>query len=282
MYQYKSESLPTNNIKMILITSFYENPQKYEEWMYCLNQNIKNKNIKKIIYFLEGFDFIKNELDFFNYFNIEITLKLKIIKIKSRPSFYTLIDYANQFNDPILITNADIYFENLNLFKDIKKSLFSLTRYSFDKDKKNYYLPSFDNSIYPAIPKNITDYSKLNFHECYHPKYKNKIIPCDNTKCFANEYSSDAWIFHAPLTIDDRYKNVFLGVFRCDNYMTKLWVDKIKEGYTFENPCLSIKAIHYDFSTSRFFEDDTNEMFDGVSVHKLFIPWSYFSSISQN
>ena len=69
MYQYKSETLPTNNIKMILITSFYENPQKYEEWMYCLKQNIKNKNIKKIIYFLEGFDFIKNELDFFNYFS---------------------------------------------------------------------------------------------------------------------------------------------------------------------------------------------------------------------
>jgi hypothetical protein len=161
MYQYKSETLPTNNIKMILITSFYENPQKYEEWMYCLKQNIKNKNIKKIIYFLEGFDFIKNELDFFNYFNVEITLKLKIIKIKSKPSFYTLIDYANQFNDPILITNADIYFENLNLFKDIKKSLFSLTRYSFDKDKKNYYLPSLNNSIYPATPHKITDYIKV-------------------------------------------------------------------------------------------------------------------------
>jgi hypothetical protein len=156
--------------------------------------------------------------------------------------------------------------------------LFSLTRYSFDKDKKNYYLPSLNNSIYPATPHKITDYIKVKkLQNSYHPKYNSyEIEPYYKTKCYANEYCSDAWIFHSPLSIDDRYKNVFLGTFRCDNYMTKLWVDKMKEGYTFENPCLSVKAIHYDFSTSRSFEnDDTNEKFDGISVYELFVEWSY-------
>ena len=273
---------PETSIKLTLITTFYECPEKYTEWMHCVQKNITNANIKKIILFIEGFEPIKTELDFFNFFNVKPSFKVQIVKIKSRPSFYTLIEYSNKYNANIVIANADIYFENLNVITDLTQKLFMLTRYSFDQDKNN--LPFIRHSNYQARPNSLSEYRKIKtIRNSYHPNYKNaneeqqlqeaKIWKRED-KCYANEYSSDAWFYQTPFVLDDRYKDVYMGTPYCSHKITKLFVDKLKEGYTFENPCLSIKAIHYDFSETKYFVE-TEDEYDGVNYNNLFVEWSY-------
>jgi hypothetical protein len=280
-------SIITNNDnKLVLLTSFFEcnNPSKYNEWGYCLEKNISDNNIEKIILFLEGFSTIVNITQFRDHFTISDISKITLVKINTRPSFYYLINYANDhFNKrTIVISNSDIFFENLNIVTniDMTKTIFALTRYSYTLNKEKVSLPSFKTSSYPSEEYNITDFLKVsNIQPCYNNKYLNKKLnKYYEDKDYANEYCADAWIFKSPMILEESFKHIYLGKFRCDNNLNKLFTDKIKnEGYIFENPCLTIKAIHYDFNIVRDFDEKEEEVFNEIPTQQLFIQWSYIS-----
>jgi hypothetical protein len=189
-----------------------------------------------------------------------------------------------------IISNADIYFENLNVCTHINmdKVILSLSRYSFDAEKINYYLPVNGIDCFPALPivlsssiRHLSAYLKS-----YHPKYNN-IRPLLNysedikTNYVCNGYTSDAWIFKTPIELSNSFKTIYIGKFRSDNKLTKLFIDKVKnDGYVFENPCLTIKAIHYDFTKEReYWNPDTwgDKTFEGVEHERLFVNWSHIS-----
>jgi hypothetical protein len=275
-----------NNNKLVLLTSFFEcnNPSKYNEWIYSLEKNISDNNIDKIIIFLEGFSNILDTTDLKNNFSISDVSRIILVKINTRPSFYYLINYANEHfnNRTIVISNVDIFFENLNIVTniDMTKIIFTLTRYSYTLNKEELSLPSFKSHSYPSEKYNITDFLKVsNVQTCYNKKYLNsQLNDYYFEKNYANEYCADAWIFKTPIVLGESFKRIYLGKFRCDNNLNKLFTDKIKnEGYIFENPCLSIKAIHYDFNTIRDFDEKEDEIFNEIPTEGLFIQWSYIS-----
>lgn len=275
-----------NNNKLILVTSFFEcnNPSKYNEWLYCLEKNISDNNIEKIVLFLEGFSSIVDLTQFRDHFTVSDVSKITLVEINTRPSFHYLINYANEHfnNRTVVISNADIFFENLNIVTniDMSKVIFTLTRYSYTLNKEKVSLPSFKSYSYPSQDYSITDFLKVsNVQQCYNKKYFNeKLNIYYEYKDYANEYCADAWIFKTPMGLEETFKRIHLGKFRCDNNLNKLFTDKIKnEGYIFENPCLSIKAVHYDFNTLRDFDETEDEVFDKIPTQQLFIQWSYIS-----
>jgi hypothetical protein len=273
---------------VVLITSFYEclNMDKYKEWIHCIEKNTQDDSINKIVLFIEGFPYINDTSDLTTYFNINSS-KIELVKINCRPNFYDLIDYANKhYKDQIVtISNCDIYFENLGVVTNINmnKVIFMLSRYSFCEDKTDYYLPTYQTgNFFPSLPYSLSCVKHMNnYNNSYHPKYKyvyNRLTWGMPENCDANSYTSDAWIFKTPMTLKDSYKDVRMGEYRCDNKLSKLFIDKVlTEGYTFENPCLTIKAIHYDFNRKRDNYCREEEWFEDVDHHTLFVNWSYIS-----
>lgn len=278
-------TIPCNmNNRVVLITTFFEckNETKYKEWIHCLEKNIHDESIEHVVLFLEGFSNIMNTEDLKKMFNITDIQKLRLVKISTRPTFYDLFEYANNNfkNKTIMISNSDIYFENLKIITnlDMNNVILSLSRYSYTLDGE-LSLPSATCSTYPAKKYKIHDYIKYSSaNNVYYEKYNtDSLKKYDSCYTYANEHTADCWAFQTPIKIDERYKEIFIGTFVCDNKLTKLFVDKTKyEGYKFENPCLSIKAIHYDFSTSRnYIHNDTT--YDGVDLYILFVEWSFIS-----
>lgn len=274
---------------IVLLTSFYEcsNAAKYKEWFHCIQKNTMDPCINKIVLFIEGFDHIKSVSDLRTYYNIE-TSKIEIVKIRDKPNFYDLIQYANaNYKDKIItIANCDIYFENLGTVTNINmnKAILMLSRYSFCEDKSNAYLPTQQTGhFYPSKPYRLSFAVKHmnNYNDSYHPKYRhvpNSLKWGMPENLDANSYTSDAWIFKTPLAINNSYKEVRMGEYRCDNKLSKLFIDKVlHEGYTYENPCLTIKAIHYDFNKVRVNYCNEEEWFEEIGPHRLFVNWSYLS-----
>jgi hypothetical protein len=143
-----------------LITSLYQekNDKRWDELMFCLNQNILNLLIDKIHVFKEG------NLD---VQKIPVNKKINIVEINKRPFISDFINYANQLgtNDFKIISNSDIFFENsigkvYTQWRD--NNIYSLTRwdylnqgeYSFYENYKSQDVWIFKNKI----PENIGVY----------------------------------------------------------------------------------------------------------------------------
>lgn len=124
---------------MNLLISLYneESSQRLEELLFCLNKNINNSYISKIIIFIDG------KLDY----EIPSHPKLKFIYLISRPCFRDLFNYANNnfSSDSIkIVANSDIYFDDT--LKYVVKylsfgTIFCLTRWNHHQDNSiRYYL----------------------------------------------------------------------------------------------------------------------------------------------
>jgi len=237
-YHEPLSELPYKEHSFILLTC---NPT---QWSY--EKYRKDKHIQQMIYFVHEHI---NEIEFCLQHNLNYTSKLKVVVHDF--SFHSFIEYANQHPGRFLIAKPNVYVDTKKLYVDMTKRLFTFTTYE---------LPYFHKK-----PNKLSDYIRLKTNRpCYHPSYQSKIYNNSIIYTYANEYQCDAWAFQSPLQIDDRYKKVF---FHNCRYMTKLWIDKIKEGYTFENPCLSIPSFGKT-------EEQTYEgMYDGVNVDQLFIEW---------
>lgn len=112
---------------MILITEFYisDRPNRTEEMIHCVLENIKNKYISKIFILLEG-DIVP--------FNNE---KVIIINTSKRYSYTMMMDLANKNysdDDIVIIANCDIIFDETLEYihkTDMNKKFIALSRYDY-------------------------------------------------------------------------------------------------------------------------------------------------------
>lgn len=103
-----------------LYISLYDepNPERFAELMICLNINIKNKNIDRIIIFAET----SLALDF---------EKVQVIKLQNRVKFNNIFMFVNIISgadDINIIANSDIYFTDFPKLPE-HHECFALTRY---------------------------------------------------------------------------------------------------------------------------------------------------------
>lgn len=125
---------------MHIITSFSKSgsEERNKEYSLCFEKNNDNKFIKSITVLSED---VRVE-PIINY------SKVKFEKLKARPTFRNIIDYVNNNiddNETVIITNADIYFDNtLQHVNFDKEYAYCLTRWHKYTEE--------DDFIYEVIP----------------------------------------------------------------------------------------------------------------------------------
>jgi predicted small secreted protein len=171
---------------MNLITTYYtsSNTERLNEINLCLQKNIENKYIKKII-------LLNNEifpLDFLN----DPFKKIIQVKISNNESyklkFNDSVKYINEYckDEICILANSDIYF-NESLFKinrfNISNKMFSLLRYDLKEDNSLEIFKNFDT------PRND---------------------------------SQDSWIFMSPMNISYDLIDFEFGTLGCDNMFSSI------------------------------------------------------------
>lgn len=143
-----------------LITSLYQenNDKRWDELMFCLNQNILNQFIDKIHVFKEG------NLD---VQKIPVDKKIIIVEINKRPFINDFIKYANQLgtNDFKIISNSDIFFEESigKVYKEWQDNrIYCLTRWDYQKQGEYSFYENYKSQdvwiFNNEIPENIGIY----------------------------------------------------------------------------------------------------------------------------
>ena len=210
------ESFLSNQPKIHMITQFYvpENEKRKTEIVTCLENNINNKYIDKIILFVEkDYDELKKYND----------PKITLVKTLDRLSFKMAFEYANthiSINEDIIyvLANSDIYYDDtlIKLYSyNFDKNVLALTRMDGNKNNK---------PIYPNYPK-LTQDTWI---------WKNKIIIKDTY----GDYNKDgilmgiggcdkriAYIIHdSGYDIKNKYK--LINTFHLHKTNYRPWVNK--------------------------------------------------------
>jgi len=150
---------------MVLFFPYFEsqNPDRHEEILICLQENINNEYIKEIVVVLE-----KPTNNF--YFS---SSKLKFWELYSRPTYSDMFEYANKNyqGQTCIIANSDIYFnETLNhlVGYDLKNLFLCLTRYDLNPNgdlkfmHPDYVMRSQDTWIFKSpVPNKLIETSKF-------------------------------------------------------------------------------------------------------------------------
>jgi hypothetical protein len=191
-----------------LITTLYDvkDPKRLEENQKTIFLNVKNKYIKKIIIFYEGY----NERT--TKFNLNHE-KIEVINTKIHQTYKILFEYANNFlkDKIVIIANTDILFDNtINLVNRLdfnSKYLCALTRW----DKENEFSDKY--FLLQQEGKNVS-------------------------------WSFDSYIFKSPINFDSDSIDIKVGVAGCDTLLIKrLCYDNL---FIVTNPCLDIITYHID------------------------------------
>lgn len=118
---------------MILITEYFvpNNPDRWNEYLFCLDKNRKNPHIDKIYCFLEFDQYIPE--------SIYHDKKLQFVTLGARPTYNYLFNYCSrEFPGEIcIVSNSDVFFdETLSLITDeyIQGKFLALSRWDFVKD----------------------------------------------------------------------------------------------------------------------------------------------------
>jgi hypothetical protein len=162
------ESFLSSQPKIHLITQFYvpDNEDRKKEIVTCLENNINNKYIDKIILFVE-----KDYDELIKYNDPKITL----VNTLDRLSFKMAFEYANthiSINEDVIyvLANSDIYYDDtiIKLYEyNFDKNVLALTRIEEIKNNKPiyYHTPSYSQDTW-IWKNNITikdtydDYNK--------------------------------------------------------------------------------------------------------------------------
>jgi len=118
-------------MKINLLINFFASSEetRNKEYIFCLEENVKNEHIKNIFIFLE-----KEE----HSPSVDSDKIIKIV-VDSRPTFQMLIDYANEnlSEEVCMLANSDMFFDDtLSLVEkaDLEKDFISLTRWDVRHD----------------------------------------------------------------------------------------------------------------------------------------------------
>jgi hypothetical protein len=150
---------------MILYFPYFEspNPERHNEILICLQENIKNKYISKIIVILEKsfplFPFKSEKLEFW--------------ELNKRPTYSDMLEHANNNfqNQTCIISNSDIFFnDTLKELEgvDLNNLFLCLTRYDLKENgnleyiNENFMMRSQDSWIFKSpVPPYLVKNSKF-------------------------------------------------------------------------------------------------------------------------
>ena len=215
------------NDDIILITQFYISSShlRQQEIIECLNFNLKNPLISKIIIITER-EYTEPELQL-----ADANYKTKLIQInvKERMKYshaFSIVDRYN-FKGYIIIANSDIFFDNTlqNLYTSglsSKKMIYSLLRFEYtDPDLNKCNLYSDSNGPY--------------------------------------NYAQDTWIYHSNFNINKSQQLVTkfeLGKLGCDNHINYIFAIL---GYKIYNEPYYIKTYHNHKSNFRTYTSNITD-----------------------
>lgn len=232
-----------NNKKFNLFTTLNLNcnDQRWNEFRFCLHENLQNKLINSIYTAIEIDN--NNQEHLRKYKEIRsLSKKIFVHIIKKRPTFTEIFTFCNNFPGTWIISNADIYFPKTNtdklsllLERDYTKECFVLTRYNI-----------FDEMKHKAKGIDLA-YDDLNLRTMH-----------GNNR--AEGSSVDSWIFEAPFDFSEVNFDIQLGQPQCDGMMN-YQLSKIRK---VSNPCLSVISIHKHLGWYSWYD---NVQFNGKSMN---------------
>jgi hypothetical protein len=199
-----------------LLTTFKNEPNisRALEYLETLDNNIKNRLIKKIIIVYEG-----NEKDlFFKSIKNHSNNKVEIILSGYRPNLSFFFSLANKIgaNEKIILSNADIEFDKSLKHassKLLENSFLCLSRYELSKEK--------------------CELTKCGF-------IKNGLF-------YSASY--DTWIFKTPIRYDSSVMmRFYLGKWGMEKFINYF----LEQKYYIANPCCSIITKHRHESQIRY------------------------------
>jgi FkbM family methyltransferase len=227
-----------------------KNFERLKEYVYCINKNIKNSNIKKI--FLVCYeDLYYSNIEYFeNLFTnlIHPNLKIKLILDSNNKRFtfnkFTEIckDYFED-GEIVATTNLDIFFPDDDVWKNIDKDFFIPTRNtcSLSLSRTEYI-----NDDYTFIDQGAWERGEF----------------------------ADAWIFKTPLKLKENSFPCLVPVGSaptCDNYMFYIMNQEYKKVFNWGG---KYKIYHYDLCRKpQVLKEKSGNMILHDDVVELDINW---------
>jgi len=169
---------------MILLTeSFNAHPQRRAEYDTCLNENIKNSLISKIVLFIDDPGYSPDP-------KFADSNKVTVHRVSQRPTYSDFFNYCNQnfAGEICIVTNSDIIIGN-------------------DLEKLNDR--PWDNMFYALTRWDLKKKEDGTFSSVFF----------DNTRGIARA-SQDSWIFKAPIGI--KFCDFPMGKPGCDNKLAHI------------------------------------------------------------
>lgn len=208
-------NLEIYNGEKLLITSLYDelNDHRMDEYVFCLKKNAELFDVIIVLYEESNGDLRRRITESFAAVEDGWGQKghnILIMPIKSRPKFADMFNVVDEYFPGFLacVSNADICFD------DTINTLY----HSFVPDAF-VVLSRHENDI----GLSIADLGLIR-HDFALP----------------NTFSSDAWIYIAPLRHE--FRSAYeIGTFYCDSFLN---YHISKSGYKLYNPCLSIGVYH--------------------------------------
>ncbi len=197
---------------MILLIEYFTSTNSNRDFEYktCIRENLNCGSLEKIIVFISD---ETSELGFESE-------KVEIIKLKERPTFKFLFEWANQnyLNQICIIGNTDIIFDNsLEILNetDLENQFLALTRWDLFTENNQWYVRFFNHPWRGEITMGML--------------------------------SQDSWVFKTPIKVDDR-SNFLMGKPGCDNRIVQIYHEL---GYNVKNPSAKIITKHLHSSNYR-------------------------------
>jgi NAD+ synthase len=218
---FKKKTNKINNINLFQEIFVESNPQRLEEYVFCINKNLNNKSITKLFLVVDEIEY-NNNTDYFNtLFENKIIKNNKIELIKNNQNRFTfnkLLKFAKKLlpeNSVVLVANLDIFIPDTEEWKNINKDFFDAT----------------DKKICLALAR--TEF--VNENEWFIDEYAWKV----------GEFA-DCWGFRTPLEINenDFPYDVPVGFAPgCDNHMFVILSKKYDHVFNWAE---KYKIFHYD------------------------------------
>lgn len=120
---------------MVLFTMLYNeiHELRRQEYQFCIEQNLQNQLIDKIVVFYDDSLDSINDTPFSSWLK---SMPIKVVYVQDRITYGFAFDYANKYfpEQKIILSNGDIYFDrSLSLIRDISlvNTFASITRDDF-------------------------------------------------------------------------------------------------------------------------------------------------------
>jgi hypothetical protein len=197
-----------------LFINYYDNPKRQKELDFCLEKNLANDLIKKVVIFNESKRKFKND-------------KVLLYDVGKRPTYQDFFDLTREFgeDDINIISNTDIFFDDsLREAEHLKPHMcYALTRHEL-RGNIIYPFEKANSNVKAAFSQDVWMFRG----------------PCRATGCeqvVAMNMNTNTYE-NIPFT---------MGIPGCDNIIAV----RLKEKYQVKNPHEYIRCIHVHEELSR-------------------------------